>query len=95
MFIVLLKFSSNKDQAGQFMDGHNEWIKRGFKDEIFLVTGSLQTSQGGGVVAHNASLAELQARVDQDPFVMENVVTAEIIEITPAKVEERLKFLLD
>jgi hypothetical protein len=29
MFIVLLKFSDNKGQAGEFMEGHNEWIKRG------------------------------------------------------------------
>jgi hypothetical protein len=29
MFIVLLKFSSNKAQAGQFMAGHNDWIKHG------------------------------------------------------------------
>lgn len=30
MFIVLLKFPSNKGQASQFMEGHKEWIKRGF-----------------------------------------------------------------
>lgn len=36
MFIVLLKFSDNKEQAGQFMEGHNAWLKRGF-DEDFSV----------------------------------------------------------
>lgn len=35
MFIVQLKFSDNKAQAGEFMDGHNEWIKRGFDDSVF------------------------------------------------------------
>lgn len=34
MFIVLLKFSGNKAQAGQFMEGHKEWIKRGFDDGV-------------------------------------------------------------
>jgi uncharacterized protein YciI len=95
MFIVLLKFSDNKDQAGQFMDGHNEWIKRGFDDSVFLMVGSLQPNLGGGIVAHNTTLSDLQSRVNNDPFVMENVVSAEIIEITPAKTDERLKFLLD
>ena len=28
MFVVLLKFSDNKDKAGQFMDGHKEWINK-------------------------------------------------------------------
>ncbi|HFD86641.1 MAG TPA: hypothetical protein ENJ35_03070 [Gammaproteobacteria bacterium] len=95
MFIVLLKFSDNKGQAVQFMDGHNEWIKRGFDDGVFLLVGSLQPDLGGGIVAHNTSLADLQSRVNDDPFVAENVVSAEILEITPAKTDERLKFLLD
>ncbi|MCF6257931.1 MAG: hypothetical protein L3J98_13785 [Gammaproteobacteria bacterium] len=95
MFIVLLKFSENKGQASQFMEGHNEWIKRGFDEGIFLLAGSLQPNSGGGVVAHNISLADLQHRVNDDPFVAENVVSAEILEITPSKVDERLTFLLD
>lgn len=95
MFIVLLKFADNKAQAGQFMEGHNDWIKRGFDDGVFLMVGSLQPNLGGGIVAHNTSLSDLQARVSDDPFVAENVVTAEILEITPSRTDERLKFLLD
>jgi len=95
MFVVLLKFSDNKDRAGQYMDGHKEWIKRGFDDGVFLLAGSLQPNSGGGIVAHNTSLAELQSRVNDDPFVAENVVSAEVLEITPSKAEERLRFLLD
>ena len=95
MFIVLLKFSANKDQTGQFMAAHNEWINRGFDDGVFLVVGSLQPGLGGGIVAHNVSQQDLQRRLNDDPFVSENVVTAEVLEITPARAEERLGFLLD
>ncbi|MDX1252460.1 MAG: hypothetical protein IDH49_09495 [Gammaproteobacteria bacterium] len=94
MFIVLLKFSSNKGQASQFMEGHNEWIRRGFDDGVFLLVGSLKPNLGGGIVAHNTTLSDLQIRVNNDPFVAENVVSAEILEITPSKTDERLKFLL-
>ena len=95
MFLVLLKFSANKGQAVQFMAGHKEWIKRGFDDGVFLLVGSLQPDLGGGIVAHNTSLSDLQRRVSDDPFVAENVVSAEIFEIAPSKTDERLKFLLD
>lgn len=95
MFVVLLKFSANKAEAGQFMAGHNEWLKRGFDDGVFLLAGSLQPKLGGAVVAHNTSLADLQSRVESDPFVAEDVVSAEILEITPAKADARLNFLLD
>ncbi len=94
MFVVLLKFSDNKANAGQFMDGHKEWIKRGFDDGVFLVAGSLQPNAGGAIVAHNASLADLHSRVNEDPFVAENVVSAEILEITASKTDARLDFLL-
>lgn len=35
MFMVLLRFSDNKSQASQLMDGHNAWIARGFDDGVF------------------------------------------------------------
>ncbi|NOZ52036.1 MAG: hypothetical protein GXP08_02660 [Gammaproteobacteria bacterium] len=95
MFIVLLKFSNNKGQASQLMESHNEWIRQGFNDDVFLLVGSLQPSIGGGILAHNTSLPDLQNRVNNDPFVAENVVNAEILEITPSKTDQRLQFLLD
>ena len=94
MFIVLLKFSDNKGRAGEFMEGHNAWIKRGFDDGVFLLVGSLQPKLGGGIMAHNTSLPELQSRLKDDPFVRENVVAAEVLELTPSKTDERLKFHL-
>jgi uncharacterized protein YciI len=94
MFIVTLKFSDNKGKAGQLMDGHKQWIKRGFDDGVFLLVGSLQPNLGGGIVAHNTSRPELQARVNDDPFVVGGVVRAEIIELAPARADQRLEFLV-
>ena len=83
MFIVLLKFSGNKAQAGQFMDGHKAWLKRGFDDGVFLLAGSLKPQLGGGIMAHKISRDDLQARVDDDPFVAHDIVAPEIIEFDP------------
>lgn len=94
MFIVLLKFAANRGRAGQLMDGHKAWIKRGVDDGVFLLVGSLQPGLGGGIVAHDTSRAELEKRVGDDPFVAENVVSAEIFEIAPAMADARLGFLL-
>ena len=94
MFVVLLRFTESKGKAGQFMEGHNKWVKRGLEDGVFLLVGSLQPNSGGAIVAHNTSLPELQTRVNDDPFVAEQVVRAEILEITPSRADERLEFLL-
>jgi uncharacterized protein YciI len=95
MYIIFLKFSENKSEASQHMQGHNEWLKRGFDEGVFLLAGSLQPNLGGGIIAHNTTLSDLELRVNDDPFVAEKVVVAEIIEISPAKTDERLAFLLD
>ena len=88
MFIVLLKFSDNKGKASQFMEGHKEWIERGFDDGVFLLVGSMHPNLGGGIVAHNTSLSDLQSRVNTDPFVAEKVVKADFLEISPSKADK-------
>ena len=95
MFVILLEFSDNKSHAGASMEGHKAWIKQGYEDGVFLLSGSLQPHSGGAILAHNTSLPNLQKRVKDDPFVAENVVSAKILEITPARADERLAFLMD
>lgn len=94
MFVVQLKFSTNKANAAAFMEGHKAWLRRGFDDGVFLLSGNLQPQLGGAIVAHNLSRDALQSRVADDPFVAEGVVSAEIIEIAPSKADQRLTFLL-
>ncbi|MEC9268656.1 MAG: hypothetical protein VX464_21535 [Pseudomonadota bacterium] len=94
MFVVQLRFAENKALAGQFMEGHKAWIQQGFDDGIFLLVGSLSPNLGGAVLAHGIDRDALSARVDQDPFVAEGVVTADIVEITPNRADDRLGFLL-
>jgi len=94
MFVVLLRFSTNKANASQFMDGHNSWLKDGFAKGTFLLVGTIQPKLGGAILVHNAPLEQIQAVVKEDPFVSEGVVTAEIIEITPSKATPQLEFLL-
>ncbi|WP_374078894.1 YciI family protein [Bdellovibrio bacteriovorus] len=93
MFIILLKFSKNKGKAQEFMKGHMKWIQQGFDDGVFLLTGSIKPSLGGAVMAHKTTLSDLKKRIDADPFVSENVVEAEILEIDPSKSDQRLEFL--
>ena len=93
MFIILLRFSSNKALAGQFINEHKTWLNHGFDDGVFVLAGSIQPGLGGTVIAHNCSLSEIQARVDTDPFVQENIVTAEILEIEPGRSDSRLAFM--
>ncbi len=93
MFIVTPRFSNNRDMASHLMGGHKEWLQHGFDDGVFLLAGSLKPDLGGAIMAHNISRADLESRMNGDPFVAEKVVEAEILEIAPARMDERLAFL--
>ncbi len=93
MFIVLLKFSDNRDRVGEYLEGHRAWLQRGFDDGVFLLAGRLQPGLGGGILAHDTTREDIEKRVSEDPFVAERVVVAEIFEIAPARTDERLQFL--
>ena len=59
------------------------------------MAGSLRAQQGGVVLAHQVSSKNLQQRVDADPFIMQGIVSAEILDIAPARADDRIRFLLD
>jgi uncharacterized protein YciI len=93
MFIVVLRFSTNRDRAAELMPAHNEWIARGFDDGVFLIVGGLRPSGGGVVVAHNTTRHEIEDRIAADPFVLHDVVKAELLEVSPSKTDPRLALL--
>jgi uncharacterized protein YciI len=94
MFLILLRFSANKPQADQWMDGHKAWLQSGFDDGVFLLSGSLSAHSGGAVLAHGLSREALEARVAGDPFIVHDVVSADIIEIAASRADSRLGFLI-
>ena len=94
MFIVLLRFSNNKSQAGELMGAHNEWIARGMAEGMFVLVGSLQPRVGGLLLAYNTTRSELEMRMGEDPFVASDVVSVEVLEVAPSKADARLAFLL-
>ncbi|GLQ16483.1 YciI family protein [Maritalea porphyrae] len=89
MFVILLKFA-DKSKAKEHMQGHNDWIDQGIKDGTFLVVGSLQPNLGGAIISVGSNRADIEARINQDPFVKHSVVDAEILEITPNRIADAM-----
>lgn len=93
MFVIFLNFSANKANAKDFMVGHNQWLNEYFDKNIFLLAGSVTPQKGGIIIAHNCEEGEINNIISQDPFVIENIVTPEILEIVPSKINETIKNL--
>ncbi|MCJ8334800.1 MAG: hypothetical protein MJH10_11210 [Epibacterium sp.] len=93
MFITLLKFSDNKAAASDYMAGHNKWIEAGFADGVFHCVGSIKPGAGGAILMSGEDESEIKKRVNSDPFVQHNVVTAEIIEVDVKKTSAAAEIL--
>ena len=94
MFVVFLEFAQRRGQAGALMQAHNDWVRRGLNEGVFLLVGSLSDGTGGAILVHGVDEAALRERVASDPFVAEGVVTARIVAIAPNRADPRLAFLL-
>ena len=92
MHIILLKFGDNRSSAPQFMEAHNAWIAKGFADGVFQCVGSLDVG-GGFVLAHGEEHETLLQRVQKDPFVENDVVTAEVHQIDVKRIAPALAHL--
>lgn len=75
------------------MAAHNDWIAQGFADGVFQCAGTVLPAAGGAILAHGESREMLETRVNADPFVLHDVVRAEITEVQAKKTVPALDFL--
>ncbi len=94
MFIVFLKLVGDKSRIPDHMAAHKEWIGKGFDTGIFLAVGTLEPGLGGAILAHGMGRDSLEAFLNEDPFVVEGIAAPEIHEVTPARTDDRLAFLM-
>lgn len=57
---------------------------------MFLLSGSLVPGLGGAILAQAPTRASLETRIAADPFVIADVVHAEILEVAPGIVDPAL-----
>lgn len=93
MFIVLLRLTARRDKAPEFMAGHKRWLDQGYQDGVFALSGSLSAGAGGMLLVYNTNRVALEQRLAEDPFVAQDIVSVEIIEAAPGRVDERLQFI--
>lgn len=95
MFIVLLTFGQNKQDAPRWMEGHKAWITRGFESGMFQLLGSLVPAAGGALIANGDSRESVEKFVALDPFVEHGVVEVAIHEFEPNRTAPELAFMLE
>jgi uncharacterized protein YciI len=93
MFIVLLTYTKPLDEVDRHLAAHRAWVKKGFEEGVFVLSGGQHPRTGGALLALGGDRATIQTRVDHDPFLEAGVATAQLIEVIPSTLDDRLDWL--
>jgi len=84
LFIVTLTYVRPLEEVNKQLDAHRDWLVANTVAGRIAVAGPLEPRTGGLIVAHCGSRAELDQLMAEDPFVIEELVSVEVLCSTPA-----------
>lgn len=93
VFVIKLTYVKPVDEVDRFLSDHKAWVKKGFDEGVFLLSGGLRPRTGGLLLALGNDRGAIETRVSQDPFIVNSVASACIMEVMPSSLDERLGFV--
>ena len=86
MFFIELTFTRPLEEiVEKYGTAHGEYLDRYYKSGHFIVSGAQVPRLGGAILAKAKDYAEAKAIVEEDPFVVHNVVDYRIVEFEALK----------
>ena len=90
MFIVTLTYTAPLERIDAYLPAHRAWLEEHYARGLFLMSGRKEPRDGGIIIAHAASRAELEAALRDDPFGQAGLATYAITEFVPTMTAEAL-----
>lgn len=81
LFIVDLTYQVPLEAVEPHMQGHMEFIERGYAEGLFLASGRKVPRTGGTILARATSREALEAFLDLDPFKRHAVASFTVTEL--------------
>jgi uncharacterized protein YciI len=83
MFIISLTYTAPLEAIDKHLAAHRQFLDAQYARGVFLMSGRKVPREGGVIVAHAASRAEVEELVRQDPFHQAGVARYDITEFVP------------
>jgi uncharacterized protein YciI len=90
MFIIALTYTAPLARIDAYLAAHRAFLAEQYARGLFLMSGRKEPRDGGIILAHAASRAELDAVLRDDPFHQAGVASYEITEFVPTMTAEAL-----
>lgn len=85
MLIAISTHKVGPEEREKLFDAHIKFLDGCYKKGILLASGPQSSKKGGVLVAKTKNEDELQALLQQDPFVINNITEYVIIDFIPTK----------
>lgn len=85
VYLLLLNYPESLEAVDAALPRHVRWLEQRYADGDFLVTGRREPRTGGVILARGMARERVESIIATDPFVLDDLVTYEVIEFVPSK----------
>lgn len=78
--VITLTYVAPIEAVDALMKAHVAWLEQGFAENVLILAGR-QVPRVGGIVLCRGQQTEVEAYAATDPFVVEGVATAGVVEL--------------
>ncbi|MEU4624695.1 YciI family protein [Actinoplanes sp. NPDC023801] len=94
MFVITLTYRAGLDQIDAALQDHVAWLDQQYADGVFLASGRRVPRVGGVILATGVTPAELECRLDLDPFRRQGLAEYTVTEFVASRTAPGLESLL-
>jgi len=84
LYVVTLTYIRPKQEIQAHLDTHRDWLIEHAQAGHILAAGPLESEDGGLILAHCESRAELDDMLERDSFRIQQLVRCDVQAFTPA-----------
>ncbi len=84
MFLAILRYKVPQEEIEPYIEGHISFLKQAYANNNFIVSGQIMPDKGGIVLSPLTRRGEFEQILRQDPFIIHDLVSYEIIAFEPS-----------
>lgn len=84
LFSIILQYTKPATDIHPHLDAHRQWLVEHIKGGRIILAGPLEPRTGGLILASCPDTAAMQAMMEQDPFIVQQVASYAALACQPA-----------
>lgn len=85
MFLLLSRYLKSTEEIDRVLPAHRAFLDRYYQSGLFIISGPQEPRVGGVIVTRDATRAEIDAALAEDPFMREEISAYDILEFKVTK----------